>query len=143
MPSICKDVSCILTSVTSSMLRHPPTRCPPFAQSPLSLQAGFCHKPLEVGLIPPQVMLHLGGLIATARGLFVPSSARTEMIVHAAQSPLTRDRASGILSYPGSSLHILAPSLANHPDRSFNMRVDFLSKLIPLMSPVIQSTLEC
>ncbi len=104
-------------------------------------------------LVPSQVMLHLGALIDTARGLGFPSPALTETIIHATQDLL------GISQISALCLHQVTGLLASfdalvplcmfclYPLRNllidhFDMRVNRTSKLIPLSSPVIWSTLE-
>ncbi len=98
-------------------------------------------------------MLHLGALIDTARGLVFPSPARTETIIHATRAllGLTQVSALRLRQVTGllASCHALVPlcmfrlrPLSILLRNNFDMRVDRTSKLIPLSSPVIQSTLE-
>ncbi len=98
-------------------------------------------------------MLHLGALIDTARGLVFPSPARTETIIHATQGLLGLSQVSALRLHQVTGLlascHALVPlcmfhlcPLLNLLRDHFNMRVDRTSKLIPLSSSVIRSTLE-
>ncbi len=112
---------------------------------------GFIINLKKSGLVPSQVMLHLGALMA--RGLVFPSPAWTETIIHATQAllDLTQVSALRLRQVTGllGSCHVLVPLymfrlrplsilLRGH----FDMRVDRTSKLIPLSSPVIRSALE-
>ena len=114
---------------------------------------GFIINLKKSALVPSQVMLHLGALIDTARGLVFPFMARTETIIHATQgllglsqvSALCLRQVTGLLA----SCHTFVPlcmfrlrPLSNLFRDHFDMRVDHTSKLIPLSSPVIRSALE-
>ncbi len=114
---------------------------------------GFITNLQKSALIPSQVMLHLGDLIDTARGLVFPSLARRETIIHAAQAlpGLTQVSVLRLWWVTGlmASCHALVPlcMFRLHPLSTllrdhFNIIVDHPSKLIPLSSPVIQSALE-
>ncbi len=46
-------------------------------------QLGFIINLKKMALVPSQVMLHLGALIDTAKGLVFPSPALTKTILHA------------------------------------------------------------
>ncbi len=114
---------------------------------------GFIINPKKSALVLSQIMLHLGALIDTARGLVFPSPAKTETIIHATRallglsqvSALRLRQVTGLLA----SCHALVPlctfrlrPLSTLLRDHFDMRVDRTSKLIPLSSPVIWSTLE-
>ncbi len=156
-------MSDVSVHLTCSGVRRPDS-AHPRCQSPVSLQAGFYHKPEEVspcpvsgnaplGLVPSQVMLHLGALIDTTRGLVFPSPARTETIVHATRALLDLTQVSALRLHQVTGLlascHALVPLcmfrlrplsilLRDH----FDMRVVRTSKLIPLSSPVIWLALK-
>ncbi len=114
---------------------------------------GFIINLKKSALVPSQVMLDLGALIDTARGLVFPSPARTETIIHATRAllDLTQVSALRLRQVTGllASCHALFPlcmfrlrPLSTLLRDHFDMRVDGTSKLIPLSSPVILSTLE-
>ncbi len=84
---------------------------------------GFIINLQKSSLVPSQLMLHLGALIDTARGLVFSSLVRTEMIVvgsHAGLSStlLSGDRATGILPCSGAPVHVLSSSFVYSPERS-------------------------
>ncbi len=96
---------------------------------------GFVINLKKSALVPSQVMLHLGALIDTARGLVFPSPARTESIVHATRAlldltisalpisglcstPSSGRGVTGILPCCSSPLHVPSSSFVNSPERS-------------------------
>ncbi len=114
---------------------------------------GFIINLKKSALVPLQLMLHLGALIDTARGLVFPSLARTEMIIHATQGLLGLTQVSALRLHQVTGLlascHALVPlcmsrfrPLSNLLRYHFDMRVDHTSKLISLSSPVIWSALK-
>ncbi len=114
---------------------------------------GFIVNLAKSALVPSQVLLHLGAMIDTARGILFPSPPRLEAIVHAAQELLSLTQVSarylrhviGLLA----SCHSLVPLCMFHLRPlsillrdHFDMRFDQPTKLIPLSSPVVRSSLE-
>ncbi len=117
------------------------------------LVLGFVINLTKSALVPSQVMLHLGAIIDTLRGTVCPSPDRLNKLVHSALELLqlsqvsarrlcqvTGMMASCYVIVPLCMFHLRPPSmlLRDH----FDMRVDRSSKLIPLSSPVVQSSLE-
>ncbi len=103
---------------------------------------GFIINLMKSALVPSRVMLHLGALIDTARGLIFKFPAWTEMIIHATRalldltqvSALCLSQVTGLLAFCHALgplymflLHPLSNLLRDH----FNMREDRTSKLIP------------
>lgn len=107
---------------------------------------GFIVNVVKSVLDPYQVIAHLGAM--TDAGILFPTSASLETIARSTGitqvSALCLHQVTGLMV----SCHLLVPlcMLHLHPwsiilRDHFNMRVDQLTKLIPLLSPVVQSSL--
>ncbi len=114
---------------------------------------GFVINLTKSVLVPSQVMLHLGAIIDTLRGTVCPFPDSLNKLVHSALELLQLSQVSarrlrqvtGVMAscyaiVPLCMFHLrpLSMLLRDH----FDMRVDRSSELIPLSSPVVQSSLE-
>ncbi len=106
-----------------------PDSAHPRHQSPLSLQAGFYHKPQEVGPCPVSGNAPLGSSDQHGQGIgfSIPGLDRYDYSCNSSivrpnpglcSTPSAGDRASGILPCSGPPLHVSSSSSVESPERS-------------------------